>query len=80
MPRPRTIPPDDALLSKAECGAMCKVEKDRWPRYADRFPILRGAKRVVKVNPAGIGVDRWLKSAVLLHMHHEMPREKEPRS
>ena len=77
MPRPRNpLPADDALLSKAECGALCQVEKDRWPAYAQRFPVLRRALRVVLVNPNGTGVNRWLKSAVIEHMHREMPREK----
>lgn len=80
MPRPKVVlPADDVLLNKAECGAMCKVEKDRWPGYAQRFPILRRGMRVVRVNPDGVGRRRWLKSAVLEHMHSEMPRTQAPR-
>jgi hypothetical protein len=78
MPRvSQALPLDDALLSKAECGALCKVEKDRWPAYAQRFPALRRALRVVQVNPEGRGVDRWLKSAVIEHMHRELAHSKD---
>jgi len=58
---------------------MCKVEKDRWPAYAERFDALRAGRRFVRVNPSGPGVKRWLKSAVLRHMHEEMARERSTR-
>lgn len=76
MPRPRPLPTDDALLSMAEAGALCKVSAKRWPAYAERFPVLRRSKRVVQVNPTGTGVDRWLKSGVIEHMHRELARQK----
>lgn len=57
---------------------MCRVSPKRWKNYADRFPVLRRGQRVVKVNPSGSGVYRWLRSAVLEHMQREMPREKDP--
>ena len=43
MPRPRTLPLDDALLDMAEASTLCKVAKGRWNGYWKRFPALRRA-------------------------------------
>lgn len=77
MPRLRpSLPTDDALLDMREAGALCKVHWKRWPAYAERFPALQRALRVVQVNPEGQGVKRWLKSAVIEHMHLELGRDQ----
>lgn len=72
MPRPRHLPLDDALLDLDEAAALCKVSPSRWKAYAARFPRLVRACRKVQVNPQGPGVDRWLKSALIEHMHLDL--------
>lgn len=75
MPRPRPLPPEDALLSAAEACALVKVSRSRWDCYAKRFPALVRGRRIVQVNPQGKGVYRWLRSALVAHMHNELARE-----
>lgn len=79
MPRPRPMPLDDTLLSAAEAGAICKVTRSRWDRYSQRFPTLVRGRRLVQVTPGGRGTMRWLKSAVIEHLHRELPRDRPPR-
>lgn len=78
MPRPRPLPPEDALLSAAEASALVHVSRSRWDAYARRFPALVRGRRIVQVNPEGKGVYRWLRSAVIEHMHRELARERPP--
>lgn len=80
MPRPRPLPLDDALLNAAEASALVKVSRSRWDAYVERFPALRRGRRIVQVNPTGKGVARYLRSAVVEHVHHELPRERESQS
>lgn len=75
MPRPRPLPTDDSLLSAAEACALVKVSRSRWDCYAKRFPALVRGRRIVQANPSGKGVYRWLRSAVIEHMHNELARE-----
>jgi hypothetical protein len=77
VPRPRPLPSDDALLSAEEACALVHVSRSRWDAYAARFHALVRGRRIVQVNPKGKGVTRWLKSAVIEHMHHELARERE---
>lgn len=77
MPRQRPLPLDDALLNASEACAICKVSRSRWDTYAKRFQALLRGCRIVQVNPTGKGVARWLKSAVIEHIHRELPRERE---
>jgi len=72
MPRPRQLPLEDALLSAAEACALVKVSRSRWDTYARRFKALTRGRRVVQANPAGKGVVRWLRSAVIEHIHLEL--------
>lgn len=78
MPRPRELPADDRLLSAAEAGAICKVSRSRWDGYAARFPLLMRGRRLVQVTPGGRGTMRWLKSAIIAHLHTELASEREP--
>ncbi len=80
MPRQRPLPLEDLLLNATEACAICKVSRSRWDGYAKRFPALVRGCRIVQVNPTGKGVARWLKSAVIEHIHRELPREREPQS
>ncbi len=52
-----------------------KVSESRWDGYWKRFPALKRGCRIVQVNPQGKGVRRWLRSAVIQHMHTELARE-----
>ncbi len=79
MPRPRPLPSDDALLSAAEAAALVKVSRSRWDGYSRRFSALVRGRRVVQANPEGPGVTRWLRSAVIEHMHRELVRDRKPR-
>jgi hypothetical protein len=80
MPRPRPLPAEDALLDIEEARTLLKVSKSRWDSYWKRSAaLLRGCRRV-QVNPQGKGVRRWLRSAVVEHMHHELARERAVRS
>ena len=78
MPRPRELPTDDCLLSAAEAGAICKVSRSRWDGYSQRFPLLLRGRRLVQATPGGRGTMRWLKSAVIAHLHLELASEREP--
>jgi hypothetical protein len=80
VPRPRPLPTDDALLSAAQACALVKVSRSRWDGYAKRFAALIRGRRIVRVNPQGPGVARWLRSAVVEHLHRELPRERSPRA
>lgn len=80
MPRQRPIPLDDVLLNAIEACTICKVSRSRWDDYAKRYTALIRGCRIVQVNPTGKGVARWLKSAVVEHIHRELPREREPQS
>lgn len=77
MPRPRELPTDDCLLSAAEAGAICKVSRSRWDGYVARFTLLRRGRRLVQVTPGGRGTIRYLKSAVIAHLHLELACERE---
>lgn len=76
MPRPRPLPTDDTLLDKEEARTLVKVSDSRWDSYWKRFPALVRGRRIVRVNPHGKGVTRFLKSAVIQHMHEELARER----
>ena len=78
MPRPRELPAEDCLLSAAEAGAICKVSRSRWDSYSKRFPLLMRGRRLVQVTPGGRGTMRYLKSAVIAHLHLELSGEREP--
>lgn len=78
MPRARQLPPDDALLDKEEARTLVKVSDSRWDGYWKRFPALVRGSRIVRVNPKGQGVRRWLHSAVVEHLHLELASEREP--
>ena len=78
MPRARELPADDRLLSAGEAGAMCKVSRSRWDSYSARFQLLLRGRRLVQVTPGGRGTMRWLKSAVIAHLHLELASEREP--
>jgi hypothetical protein len=80
MPRQRAIPLDDVLLNATEASTICKVSRSRWDTYAKRYPALIRGCRIVQVNPTGKGVARWLKSAVVEHIHRELPRDRESKS
>jgi hypothetical protein len=76
VPRPRQIPPEDALLSAAEASGLVKVSRSRWDAYVKRFPTLLRGRRLVRVNPDGKGVMRYLKSAVIEHIHVDLPQDR----
>ena len=78
MPRPRELPTDDCLLSAAETGAICKVSRSRLDGYVKRFPLLMRGRRLVQVTPGGRGTIRYLKSAVIAHLHLELASDREP--
>lgn len=78
MPRPKAYPVADALLSAAEAGGLVHVSRSRWDAYARRFPALVRGRRIVHANPGGKGVARWLRSAVIAHMHDELERDRAP--
>jgi hypothetical protein len=75
MPRPRPIPVEDKLLAAGEAGDLLHVSRSRWDGYWRRFPALVRGCRVVQANPQGRGVRRWLRSALVEHMHCELARE-----
>jgi len=78
VPRQRQLPTDDALLSAGEACALVHVSRSRWDAYAKRFPALIRGRRLVQANPNGKGVYRWLRSAVIEHMHDELERDRAP--
>ncbi len=78
MPRPRELPNEDCLLSAAEAGAICKVSRSRWDSYVARFPLLMRGRRLVQVTPGGRGTMRYLRSAVIAHLHLELSADREP--
>lgn len=78
MPRPRELPTHDCLLSAAEAGAICKVSRSRFDGYAKRFTLLLRGRRLVQATPGGRGTIRYLKSAVIAHLHLELACEREP--
>lgn len=80
MPRARILPTDDALLTAAEAGALVHVSRSRWDAYARRYQILVRGRRIVRANPNGKGVSRWLKSAVIQHIHLELASDRDPTS
>ena len=80
MPRVRQLPQDDALLSAGEACVLVHVSRSRWDSYAKRFRALTRGRRVVQANPGGKGVYRWLKSAVIEHMHVELANDRDPTS
>lgn len=77
MPRPRPLPPEDALLSAAEASALVKVSRSRWDAYVKRFPTLLRGRRLVRVNAEGRGVMRYLRTAVVEHIHLDLPCDRE---
>jgi len=77
VPRPRPLPLDDALLNALEASTLCKVSRSRWDDYVTRYPTLLRGRRLVQVNPTGKGVMRYLRSAVIEHIHHDLPRQRE---
>ncbi|MFO0931977.1 MAG: hypothetical protein U1E39_04630 [Planctomycetota bacterium] len=80
MPRPRILPTDDALLTAAEAGALVHVSRSRWDAYWRRYEALVRGRRIVRANPNGKGVSRWLKSAVIHHMHCELASDRDATS
>jgi len=78
VPRQRQYPTDDALLSAGESCALVHVSRSRWDGYARRHPALIRGRRIVRANPNGKGVARWLKSALIEHMHDELKRDRAP--
>ncbi len=78
MPRPKAYPENDALLSAAEAGGLVHVSRSRWDAYARRYPALVRGRRIVRANPTGKGVARWLRSSVVEHMHDELERDRAP--
>lgn len=80
MPRPRILPIDDALLSAGEACVLVHVSRSRWDAYAKRYRALTRGRRVVQANPGGRGVYRWLKSALIEHMHVELANDRDPTS
>jgi len=76
VPRLRPLPIDDALLAAAEACALVKVSRSRWDAYARRFRALVRGRRIVQVNPHGKGVVRWLRSAVVAHIHLELSYDR----
>lgn len=78
MPRPRQLPLEDSLLSATEACGLVHVSRSRWDAYARRYPALRRGRRIVQANPTGKGVARWLRSAVIQHMHDELACERSP--
>ena len=80
VPTQCQLPPEDALLSAGEACALVHVSRSRWDAYAKRFRALTRGRRVVQANPSGRGVYRWLKSAVIEHMHVELANDRDPTS
>lgn len=78
MPRARILPLEDSLLSALEACGLVHVSRSRWDAYARRYPALVRGRRIVRANPDGKGVARWLRSAVIEHMHDELERERAP--
>lgn len=78
MPRPRILPTEDGLLSAAEASGLVKVSRSRWDAYVKRFPTLLRGRRLVRVNAEGKGVMRYLKSAVIEHIHLELANDRPP--
>ena len=76
MPRARILPVEDALLSAAEACALVHVSRSRFDAYAKRFPALIRGRRIVHANPNGKGVVRYLRSAVIAHMHVELTYDR----
>jgi len=72
MPRPLPLPLDDCLCSASEAGAICKVSRSRWDSYVRRFSALLRGRRLVQATPGGRGTMRWLKSALIEHLHREL--------
>ena len=56
---------------------MCKVSRSRFDAYAKRFPLLMRGRRLVQATPGGRGTIRYLKSAVIAHLHLELACERE---
>ena len=77
MPRPRILPLDDALLDAEEASTLCKVYRSRWDGYVKRFPTLLRGRRIVRANPVGKGVARYLRSSVIEHMHVDLRSDRE---
>jgi hypothetical protein len=78
VPRARILPLEDSLLSALEACGLVHVSRSRWDAYARRHPALRRGRRIVQANPNGKGVARWLRSAVIEHMHDELERDRAP--
>ena len=78
MPRSRELPTDDCLLAAGEACGLCKVSRSRWDGYSKRFPLLLRGRRLVQVTPGGRGTMRWLKSAVIAHLHLELSADRQP--
>jgi hypothetical protein len=78
MPRPRPLPSDDQLLDAEAARTLIIVSKSRWDGYWKRYPALVRGCRIVQVNPQGKGVRRFLRSAVIEHIHNELARERWP--
>lgn len=78
MPRPKAYPVEDALLNATEACGLVHVSRSRWDAYARRYPALRRGRRIVQANPNGKGVARWLRSALIQHMHDELAPDRAP--
>lgn len=79
-PRPPTVNADDALLNAAQCGRKVGgIHPENWPTYAARWPMLIAGLRIVRVTPGSKGRARWLRSAVVAHIVHELRRGEEAR-
>lgn len=76
MPRAR-LPLDDGLLTAGEAAARICISKNRWWTYYRRHECLVRGRRVVRVDEDGRGVYRWLRSAVIAHIHNELPSTRE---
>ena len=65
-------------MSATEACGLVHVSRSRWDAYARRYPALRRGRRIVHANPGGNGVARWLRSALVEHMHDELERDRAP--
>ena len=74
MPR-HTLPLDDELLTAKDAAAILKMHVDAWSNRAkpDEPPSLRHGLRRPRVGAQSRGVYRWLRSAMIEHIHRELP-------
>ena len=72
MARTKPLPVQDALLTARLAAALIGMSKSRWWAYARRYPALVRGRRFVSVM-GGKQSPRWLQSALVEHMHLELP-------